>query len=375
MNRFSLCLILSLLTTVSLSSVAADEKLDQLVAEIAEGEIEAGRAIGMTIGVARGDETLHLKGYGLADIENSVAASENSVYRIGSITKMFTAVAILLLVEEDKLSLDDPLTKFLPDYPGPGGHATVRQLLQHTSGIFSFTDRPNHRGNQRNDMTLEEITASFRDQPLHFEPGEKYRYCNSGYLLLGMIIEKVSKISYEDFLREEIVDPHEIGFVVYDRHRKIIPHRARGYGAWGDSKFNAAFVSMTQPFAAGALASDADSLLRWSKALMRNEVLQPESFEKMTTPGKLNNGKRTRYGFGCQVETLKGQRVIRHGGGIPGFVTELAFFPETELSVVVLTNTTSTRPRALADRIARSLLPKKPDETKPASEEKKELAK
>lgn len=380
MKRFRLCLclclFLSLLSAVSLSSLAADEKLDQLVAEIAAGEIEAGRAVGMTIGVARGDETLHLKGYGLADIENSVPASEKNVYRIGSITKMFTAAAILLLIEEEKLNLDDPLTKFLPDYPAdPGDKVTVRHLLQHTSGIFSFTDIPDRRSFMRDDMTIEQIIATFSDRPLHFQPGEKYRYCNSGYLLLGVIIEKVSDEKYADFLTEQIFKPLKLDATVYDRHATIIPHRARGYTVWGENEYNAPFVSMTQPFAAGALASDAGDLLKWSRALMRNELLQPESFKKMTSAGKLNDGKRTRYGLGCQVETLEGQRVIRHGGGIPGFVTELAFFPDTELSVVVLTNTTSTRPRALADRIARSLLPTKVDDPKPAPKEKKELEK
>ena len=360
MMRVPLCLLIPLLCAFSGVSLRADEKLDRLIAGIANGEIKAGRAVGMTFGVARGGETLHLKGYGLADIENSVPASRDSVYRIGSITKMFTAAAILLLVEEEKLHLDDALTKFLPDYPAdPGDNITIRHLLQHTSGLFSFTDLPDRRDIMRDDMSHEEIVAQFRDRPLHFQPGEKYRYCNSGYYLLGMIIEEASAQKYADFLVDRIFDPLKLDSVVYDRHATIIPHRARGYAAWGGSKFNAPFVSMTQPFAAGALAADAEDLLQWSKALMGNKLLQPDSFEKMLTPGKLNSGKRTRYGFGCQLETLEGHKVVRHGGGIPGFVTELAFFPDAELSVVILSNTTSTRPRQLADRISRSLLPEK----------------
>ncbi len=356
MKRFYLLLICILSALSPPSPLQADEKLDQLIADIAHSEIQAKRAVGLTVGVGRGDEILHLKGYGLADIENSLPASGDSVYRIGSITKTFTAAAILLLVEDGKLNLDDPLTKFLPDYPGPGGAATVRNLLQHTSGIFSFTDAPDHRQILRDDMDHEQILARFCQHELHFSPGEAYRYCNSGFYLLGMIIEKVSDNSYEEFLDQRIFQPLELSSIAYDRHAKIIPHRVHGYSIWGENLVNAPFLSMTKPFAAGALVSDAGDLLRWSRALRRNDLLKPDSFQQMITPGQLNNGQAIGYGLGCQVETLDGHQVVRHGGGIPGFVTEWTLFPESELSIVVLTNTTSTRPRALADRIARSLL-------------------
>ena len=359
MKRFLLLLIHLLPALCPPSLLLADEKLDHLIAEIAQTEIEAKRAVGLTIGVARGDKTLHLKGYGLADIENALPASGDSVYRIGSITKTFTAAAIMLLVEDGKLSLGDPLTKFLPDYPGPGGAATVRNLLQHTSGIFSFTDAADHRQILRDDMNHQQVLARFTGHDLHFAPGDDYRYCNSGFYLLGMIIEKVSGLSYEEFLKQRIFGPLELKSITYDRHAKIIPNRARGYSLWGEHLVNAPYLSMTKPFAAGALVSNAGDLLQWSSALRRNVLLKPDSFQQMITPGRRTNGKAFAYGLGCQVETLDGHRVIRHGGGIPGFVSEWTLFPESELSVVVLTNTTSTKPRALADRIARSLLPPK----------------
>jgi len=359
MKPFHLFLIYFLAALLPASPLHADEKLDQLIAEIAQSEIRAKRAVGLTIGVSIGDDTLHLKGYGLSDIENSLPATDASVYRIGSITKTFTAAAIMLLVEDGKLNLDDPLIKFLPDYPGPGGEATVRNLLQHTSGIFSFTDATDHRQILRDDMNHQQVLARFTGHDLHFAPGEDYRYCNSGFYLLGMIIEEVSGLSYEEFLDQRIFRPLELGSITYDRHAKIIPNRARGYSLWGEHLVNAPYLSMTKPFSAGALVSNASDLLQWSRALKRNKLLKPESFQQMITPGRLSNGKAIRYGLGCQIETLDGHRVIRHGGGIPGFVTEWTLFPDSELSVVVLTNTTSTKPRAIADRIARSLLPLK----------------
>jgi len=359
MKRFHLLLIFLLSALCPSSLLQADETLDQLIAEIAQTEIDAKRAVGLTIGVARGDETLHLKGYGLADIENALPATSASVYRIGSITKTFTAAAIMLLVEDGKLSLDDPLTKFLPEYPGPGGKATVRNLLQHTSGIFSFTDAANHRQTMRDDMNHQQILKRFTGHDLHFAPGDDYRYCNSGFYLLGMIIEKVSGMSYEKFLGQRIFEPLELSSITYGRHAKIIPNRARGYSLWGERLVNAPYVSMTKPFSAGALVSNAGDLLQWSRALSRNDLLKPDSLKKMITPGRRTDGKAFAYGLGCQVETLDGHQVVRHGGGIPGFVTEWTLFPDSELSVVVLTNTNSTRPRALANRIAQSLLPSK----------------
>ncbi len=324
---------------------------------IARQEIEEDGGVGMTIGVARGDDILHLEGYGLANVELSVPASAESVYRIGSITKMFTAAGILLLVEDGTLTLDDPLTRWIPDYPAdPGDHITVRHLLTHTSGLVNLTDLPDHRAIMRDDLTHEEVLKRFSGRPSLFAPGEQFRYGNSGYYLLGMIIENASERDYETFLRERLLDPLELESTTYDRHLKIIPNRAAGYGRWGGNLVNAPFVSMKTPFAAGALASTAEDLIRWSRALATAKLLKPESFKAMTTPGRLNDGTTTPYGFGCFVGTLDGHPHVHHGGSIPGFVAELAYFPDQDLTVVVLTNAGRNSPRRIADRIARSML-------------------
>jgi CubicO group peptidase (beta-lactamase class C family) len=275
---------------------------------------------------------------------------------------MFTAAGILLLVEEGALSLDDPLTKFVPDFPvDPGDRITVRHLLNHTSGLVSFTDLPDHRSIMRHDLKHEEILARFQDKPSMFEPGEKFRYCNSGYYLLGMIIEAVAEQKYEPFLKERILDPLKLDATTYDRHLKVIPNRADGYARWGEDLVRAHYVSMKMPFAAGALASTAEDLIRWSRALTADQLLKPESFEAMTTAGKLNNGKSAPYGFGCFVGRLDGHRYFRHGGGIPGFVSEFVHFLDDELTVVVLTNAGRNSPRKIADQIAKvALIPVTP---------------
>lgn len=335
-------------------SADGNEKLAQLVSKLVMREINEGRGVGITVAVARGDELIHHKGYGLADVENEVPASEKSVYRIGSITKMFTAAAILLLAEDGKLKLDDPLAKFLPDYPA-GGKITLRHLLNHTSGIVSFTDLPEHREGMRRDLNHEEVLALFQDREVLFQPGEKFRYCNSGYYLLGMVIEAASGKKYEEFLQERIFDPLKLEAMVYDRHGTIIPHRARGYTIWGERKFNAPFVSMMQPFAAGALASTAQNLVRWQRGLVSGALLKPESYQQMIAPGVLNGGKKTNYGLGCFIDKVDKHVVVRHGGGIQGFITDHAYFPEADLTVVVLSNTNKVVPRSLVNKIALSV--------------------
>ena len=347
-------LIFSLIFSSAGFSADDKQKLAQVVSKLAMREIDEGRGVGITVAVARWDELIHHKAYGLVDIENEVPASEKSVFRIGSISKMFTAAAILLLMEDGKLTLDDPLSKFLPNYPS-GDKITLRHLLNHTSGIVSFTDLPEHRSGMRRDLEHEEVLALFKDKEPHFQPGEKFRYCNSGYYLLGMIIEIVSEKKYEEFLQERIFDPLNLETIVYDHHGKIIPHRARGYTIWGKRKLNAPYVSMKQPFAAGALASTAKDLVLWQRGLVSGALLKPESYQAMITPGVLNNGKKTKYGLGCFVDKVDGHSVIRHGGGIQGFITDHAYFPESDLTVVVLTNTNRVVPRSIVNKIALSV--------------------
>lgn len=356
-------LAILLLFLAGLASAQAEPPadLEAFVDSVAEAVVESKESVGLSIGIAKGDETWLAKGYGLANLELNVPATAQSVYRIGSVSKQFTAAAILLLAEDGKLSLDDPLTQFLPEYPTQGHEITVRQLLQHTSGIKSFTDLPSYRPSWHQPVTHEEIINRFKDEPFHFAPNEKFKYCNSGYYLLGVIIEKASGQTYEEFLEERVFSPLELDATVYDRHGRIIPNRASGYGkAWVGGFRNATFVNMGQPFAAGALASTVEDLIRWQRGLVNHTLLDPDSWKAMTTPAKLNHGKASVYGLGMFLRKLDDHPTIRHGGGINGFRSDLAYFPDMDVTIAVLANTERARPEKVTDRIARHLFKTEP---------------
>ena len=350
--RTFFAIVLIFLSPLQISTLLADA-LAHSIDKIAANELERHGGVGITIGVSVGGETIFLKSYGKADLENGLPARNNGVYRIGSITKSFTAAAILLLQEEGKLSLEDPLHRFLPDYPEQAKAVTIRNLLQHTSGIYNFTSRPGHSAERHLRLSQKDLLKTFQNRPLDFEPGEGFQYSNSGYFLLGVVIEKVSGQKYEKFLEERIFAPLELENTTYDRHAKIIPNRVRGYATWDERLVNAPYVNMGLPFSAGALASTAEDLLRWVYALENGEILNSQSFSEMTTAGSLNDGTLTPYGLGWFVGELDGRSSFRHGGGIPGFITELAHFPEAKLSIVVLTNVGENRASHMTNRIAR----------------------
>ena len=352
----------ALLLTVGMLSSATSLRaqqaadLEQAVDAIANQAVAKKSAVGLSVGVARGDAVLLAKGYGLANIELAVPASARTVYRIGSISKQFTASAILLLVEEGKVSLDDELTRYLPEFPTQGHTLTVRHLLQHTCGIKSFTGLPSYRKEMQLDLSHEQMLAKFQDEPFDFAPGEKFRYCNSAYYLLGMIVEKASGKTYQQFCEQRLFRKLGMTSSYYDRQATIIPHRADGYSSWGGPPRNAAYLNMKQPFAAGALASTVGDLITWQRGLVAHRLLTSRSQAAMTQQGTLNDGKPIAYGLGVFVRTSNGRPVIRHGGGINGFRSDLAYYPKQDVTIVVLANSESTNPARISDQIARSLL-------------------
>jgi CubicO group peptidase (beta-lactamase class C family) len=270
-------------------------------------------------------------------------------------TKQFTAVAILMLMEQGRLALNDPLTKFLPDYPAPGRSVTVEHLLTHTSGIQSYTNLPEWRPLLRKDMTVTEIIALSKDKPFEFKPGERWSYNNSGYILLGAIIEKVSGMSYEAFVQKNIFDPLGLKDTHYESATRIIPRRIPGYAPGANNAFlNAEYLSMTQPYAAGSLLSSVDDLASWNEALLSGKLIQRDSLEKAWTPYKLKDGSSSRYGYGWGIGTVDGRRVISHGGGIHGFSSDGILYPEDRLIVIMLTNSTAPAraPGQLTPKIA-----------------------
>jgi CubicO group peptidase (beta-lactamase class C family) len=289
--------------------------------------------------VARGGEVEFLGASGMANLELGVPLQPDMLFEIGSITKQFTAVAIMMLVEEGVISLDDPMTKFLPDYPRYGDGITIEHLLTHTSGIVSYTGIPDYMDQEiRKDLTVQELIDVFKDLPVEFEPGAQFRYNNSGYVLLGAIIESASGMTYADFLQERIFDRVGMKDSYYGSHRRVIPRRAAGYGGEPGAWVNAAFLSMTQPYSAGALMMTVEELFRWNRALYGGELISDESLERMTTPYVLNNGNSAGYGYGLAPRGLRGRRAIGHGGGINGYVTDAYYLPDEDLFVAVFSN-------------------------------------
>jgi CubicO group peptidase (beta-lactamase class C family) len=309
-------------------------------------EYVAKREFMGTVLVARGAQTLFSKGYGFADLEWDVPNSPSTKFRLGSVTKQFTAASILLLEERGKLNASDRVKKYLPDAPAAWDKITLFHLLTHTSGIPNFTSFPDYAKLEPFSTTAEQLVARFRDKPLDFEPGEKWSYSNSGYVLLGYLVEKISGESYARFVQDNIFKPLGMNDSGYDSNSAIILHRASGYVRTENGFENAGFINMTVPHGAGALYSTTEDLLKWEQGLFGGKLLQPASLAKMTKPFKDN------YAFGLGVSTSAGHALISHGGGIEGFNTELEYYPDDKLTVIVLGNVNGAAPGTIAHKLA-----------------------
>ena len=295
--------------------------------------------------VARDGDVMLSKGYGSANLEWGIPNSPTTKFRLGSLTKQFTAASILLLEERGKLSVNDPVKKYMPDAPAAWDKVTIFHLLTHTSGIPSFTGFPEYGPTEAIPTTPEKLVARFRDKPLEFQPGDKFNYSNSGYVLLGYLIEKISGQSYASFVGQNIFSPLGMKDSGTDSNAAIIPNRASGYEPDATGPKNAGFVHMSIPFAAGALYSTTGDLLLWEQGLFGGKLLKPESLKKMTAPFKGD------YAFGLGVHSANGHKVIDHGGGIEGFNTHLAYYPDDKVVVAVLGNLNGGAPSAIAGEL------------------------
>lgn len=324
------------------ASLAADQ-IDAIHA-IAASPIEAGRAAGMSIAVVRGTDTLLIEEFGHADLELGVLTPPDAVYEVGSVTKQFTAAAVLLLQEEGKLSLDDPLTRWLPDYPVGDRTVTVRQLLDHTSGIKGYTEME-HLWVELAPLELprDTLVTLFAAEPFDFEPGTAMTYNNSGYFLAGLVIEAASGMSYEDFVEDRLFGAAGMGNSRYCHKDELTPNRAKGYEPGDDGLHPAPYLDHQWPYAAGSLCSTVRDLVAWNQALHGDgeggEILTPESYELMITPEPLLDGTELRYAKGLAITDRDGAPRIGHGGGIFGYVTDLRYVPSEDLSIAVLINT------------------------------------
>ncbi|MFV1988099.1 MAG: serine hydrolase domain-containing protein [Gemmatimonadota bacterium] len=327
--------------------VTAQETGAALIAAIdsvATEGIEAGRAAGMSIAVMHGGEPILVKAYGSADLELGVPTPPDAVYEIGSVTKQFTAVALLMLVDEGLVSLDDDLSKWFPDYPLHGRRIPVHRLMDHTSGIKGYTEMQVFRSIATQALPQDSLISLIAAEPFDFEPGEALIYNNSAYFLLGKLIEKASGKTYEEFVEERLFAAVGMMNSRYCHRDEFTPLRAKGYQPGpGGSLRPADYLDHRWPYAAGSLCSTAADLAAWNDALHGDgaggELLTPESYRSLITPGSLNDGTPVRYAKGLAITSRDGRPRIAHGGGIFGYVSELRYFPEETLSIVVLINT------------------------------------
>lgn len=322
-----------------------DETIGDKIDAIVQQAIKARNLPGVSVAVVHEGMVVHAKGYGYANLELGAPATEESVYLIGSVTKPFTSMAIMKLVEEGALSLDDPISKFFDDIPEGWSEVTVTHLLQHTSGIKSYTGIGEMWLNQHNEVTGEHIISMAAEHDLEFEPGKGWAYNNTGYVMLGMIIEKVSETSYEEYIRQHIFDPLGMLSSGYNSWTTLIPNRTSGYSRRRDEVVNADYLSMSWPAGAGALYSSVEDLSRWVIAMDNHEVLSDESYDtlygtvvNLAELGEESFGPEFRYALGWIISDLGGKKVVSHGGGINGFNSEVMRVPEDKFAVIVLVN-------------------------------------
>ncbi len=335
-------------------AAAQVEALDALVLK----SMQTRQFPGVSIAVIKDGKVEVAKGYGLADVEKSIKATERTVFQLASVTKQFTAAAVLLLVEDGKVSLDAKVSEVLPGLPAAWAPVTVRHLLTHTSGIKSYTDVFGEKKVADSRVfTPDEILALVKDAPLAFTPGERFAYCNTGYYLLGMVIEKASGKPYATFLTERIFKPLGMTATGLDDYGDARPIRAKGYATMNGQTKPAEHTHPTQPFAAGALVSTILDLVKWDAALNGRKLLTPASYEAMWTPTRLNDGKPSTYAMGWQVDPYRGHARQAHGGGISGFSTFITRFPADKVTIIALVNQGGGAAGALVDGIADIYVP------------------
>ena len=312
---------------------------------------------GAAVIVTDDGRTVYAAGQGLADLDKKVPITPGTVFRLGSITKQFSAAVMLQLVAEGKVSLDDKLSKFFPDYPKPGADATVAQLLNHTVGVQSYTSIPGWMGDEKNTArpyTTDEMIALFKDMPAPSKPGEKFQYNNSGYVLAGAVIEKVTGKPWHVNVEERIAKPLGLKTIRYGTIEESVPLMAKGYTETGGRQVPARRIHMSVPHAAGALIGSVEDLAKWSHALHHGKVVRPDLYAKMIAPTALPDGKTEKYGFGLAQDEVRGRAAIRHGGGIFGFSTDAIYIPGEDVFVAVFTNSDDpvASEETLANRLA-----------------------
>ncbi len=335
----------------SIARTQTNSTVSANVSKYVRSEMQRQRVPGVALLVSRGGKIVQAEGFGLSNVELQVPVKPETVFQSGSVGKQFTATAVMMLVEEGKVGLDDPLTKYFPDAPAAWKEVTVRELLSHTAGFGDYPDKFNFRKDWTEDQELKLVESI----PLAYPPGTKWDYSNLGYLTLGILIHRVTGEFYGDFLQQRIFHPLDMQTTRIISEADIIPNRAAGYRlVKGELKNQEWVAPMVNTTADGSLYFSILDLAKWDAALYTEQLLKRSSLDQMWTPAKLKNGQPNEdgYGFGWSIEDRHGHHVVSHTGAWQGFKTAIARYVNDQLTVVVLTNLAEAKPGAIAEHVA-----------------------
>lgn len=325
-------------TSVSFAQVSSGNQLTKSIDSLVAPQF-AGNQPGISIIIAKKGQIVYEKAFGSANVELNTPMQPDNVFRIGSITKQFTAVAILQLVEQGKISLQDSVQKYIKDFPSKGSTITIENLLTHTSGIVDYTSKDDPDPFiERRDFTPEFLINYFKNDPLQFRPGSKYNYSNSNYLLLGYIIQLVSGESYHQYMADNVIKRAGLIHTLYAEEKTIVPNRAQGYTRYSGFFENCDYQTLSLGFACGDLLSNTEDLYQWNNALLSGKVISKASLNKAFTPYKLSDGTFSTYGYGWFIDRNYGSLCIHHEGQTSGFIALEKYFPKEDIYVAILTN-------------------------------------
>lgn len=346
LNRFLIIFLFSLPFTAAFSQ-SLEHKIDSIITT----RFNDTSGPGGVFMVAKNGKTIYQKAFGKANLEWGTNLTPDAVFQLGSITKQFTAIAILMLEEEGRLKVSDNIARYIPDYPA-GDRITIHHLLTHTSGIRDFTKMKSISDIAQKEMTPKMMVDFFKNEPVDFSPGEKFAYNNSGYVLLGHIIELVSGESYEDFIQHHIFSKAGMHQSSYASDRKIIPNRVYGYHKKEKGYVNKTIISYSIPFSSGSLMSTATDMLKWQNALNQHLLLPEAATSKAFSQYKLNNGESFSYGYGWHLRNTNGIPTREHGGSIFGFKSMGVYIPSEDIYVLGLSNCDCLSPTQITQNIA-----------------------
>ena len=360
MRKITQIVIALLLVTGAFAQAREGDATSARVDSVVEAQRKSQKIPGVSLAVCRDGRIVKAAGYGLANVEWDIPVTPETIFQTGSVGKQFTATAVMMLVEEGKLGLDDKIVKFIPEAPATWNDVTVRNLLTHTSGIADYGGEEDTMGkgviNFRKDYTEEELVQAFAKMPKDFPAGQKWSYSNTGYVLLGVIIHRVTGEFYGDFLQERIFEPLGMTSTRIISEADIVPHRSSGYrlvkGEWKNQEWVAPTLNTT---ADGALYTNVLDLAKWDAALYTTKLIKRSSLDAMWTPVKLTNGETYPYGFGWDLASKDGRRAVSHDGAWQGFTMSITRYLDERLTVIVMTNLDSdnSKPEVIVDEVAR----------------------